>query len=398
MPEALAVTEPPASPAARVNYEVAVDARWLRTGLGTYIYNLLAGLSILRDRVRIRGLVMEENAGRVSPFCQSVRIVKAPIYTLREQIEIPKAARGCDLLHVPHYNAPLLYSGKLVVSIHDLIHLMPEGHNHKFPVFAYAWTMLHLVARRADHIVTGSEHVKRQLVERLAVRESKISVIYHGVSEEFRPSNREQARALVAAALGRQTPYMLCVSALRPHKNLARLLAAAQLFWQRTNSAWELLVIGAGPEKARLIEQCARLGITAKVNLVDQVAQDVLPSFYAAAQFLIMPSLVEGFGLPVLEAMACGTPVLSSSSSSLPEVGGDAVAYFDPLNVEEMAAAMQTVSASPETRAALREKGLLRAQRFSWRESARKHQEVYCEVLQKKARAAPAGSGSYAQN
>jgi len=394
MPETLLLTDAPATSASLANYEVAMDARWLHTGLGTYTYNLLKALSTSQNGVRLRAVVSQENAGRVSAFCQSLRIVESPIYTIREQFEIPKAARGCDLLHVPHYNAPLLYPGKLVVSIHDLIHLMPEGNNRQLSVFAYAWTMLHLAARRADHIVTGSAHAKQEIVERLGVPGSKISVIYHGVSQDFQDSNRETAPAVVYSALGRQFPYMLCVSALRPHKNLARLLEAAHRFWERTHSNCELLIVGTGgPEKAQLLDQCGRLGIAGKVTFLADVAEGLLPFLYAAAQFLVIPSLMEGFGLPVLEAMACGTPVLCSNTSSLPEVGGQAVLYFDPLNPEEMANAMQTLSASPEMRAALREKGLQRAQNFSWHESARKHAEVYSEVLHP-ARTTVSGFGS----
>jgi len=361
---------------------VAIDARWLRTGLGTYTFKLVEALSRMENRLLLRAIVTEASEARFSSLCASRR-VQASAYGIWEQIAIPLAARGCDLLHVPHYNAPLLSPGKLVVSIHDLIHLMPEGHNHRCSVWAYAWAMLHLVARRANHIVTGSEDAKRQIVERLGVRESKVTTIYHGVSSEFRKLNGETARAAVSHARVRQSPYMLCVSALRPHKNLIRLLAAATRFWERTNSVCDLLIIGSGEqEKACLLNECGRLHIAHKVFFIADIADDLLPSFYAAAQFLVMPSLAEGFGLPIVEAMACGTPVICSRASSLPEVGGDAVLYFDPLNVEDMANAMERVSASAEMRALLQEKGLKRAQGFSWLESARKHDEVYSRVLE----------------
>ncbi|HET7101042.1 MAG TPA: glycosyltransferase family 1 protein, partial [Terriglobia bacterium] len=130
-----------------------------------------------------------------------------------------------------------------------------------------------------------------------------------------------------------------------------------------------------------VLDECARLGISDVVRHLPWAPERLLPDLYRAAELVVMPSTSEGFGLPVLEAMACGTPVACSNATSLPEVGGDAVEYFDPYNVEEMAAAMERVLDSPSLQADMREKGLKQAAKFTWEECARKHLEVYRSVL-----------------
>jgi glycosyltransferase involved in cell wall biosynthesis len=300
---------------------------------------------------------------------------------MREQFEIPAAAHGCALLHVLHYNVPLLYRGKLIVSIHDLIHLTREGHNGKLMILGYAWVMLRMAARRADRIITVSEYSKRQLVEQLGVSESKITVIPNGVGSQFHPIDKAKAASVVKSALFQEKPYFLCMSSLRPHKNLGSLLKAAEEFWIRTKSDWELLIVGDGPQAQQLIQEVDRLNIGDKVHFERLVPEHLLRYLYGAAEFVILPSLAEGFGLPVLEAMACGTPTLCSRSASLPEVGGDAAVYFDALNISEMAAAMELVFKERTLASILVAKGLARAALFSWHESARRHYQVYVDAL-----------------
>jgi len=242
--------------------------------------------------------------------------------------------------------------------------------------------MLNLVARKAEHIVTLSEYSKAQIVERLGVPTEKVTAIYCGVNGQFRCVDRKEACAAVSQALGIQEPYLLFVGSLKPHKNISTLLRAYALLRNRGDIRQRLLIVGDDARwKPLLVEECARLGIQDTTTFVPYVSQELLPKVYAGAELLAMPSTIEGFGLPALEAMACGTPVVCSRAASLPEVGGEAVMYFDPQSPEELAEAIEQVLSSKELRESLRAKGLERAKQFTWEESARKHVELYQRLL-----------------
>jgi glycosyltransferase involved in cell wall biosynthesis len=363
--------------------EIAIDARWLHLGgLGTYAYHLIAGFAQYGNGFMLRGIVNYRNAERIAQFCDRVVITEASMYSLREQLEIARAARGADLLHVPHYNAPLLYHGSMLVSIHDVIHITDPVYRRGVRAWLYARPVLNLVARRADHIVTVSEYSKAQIVEQLGVPSSKVTAIYNGVHSQFCCADRNEAFAAVSTALGLTTPYILYVGNLKPHKNVSTLLRAFALLRKRKGIPQELLIIGDDARWGRARrEECSRLGINDTTHFVPEVAQKLLPKIYAAADLLVMPSTIEGFGLPVLEAMACGTPVACSRAASLPEVGGDAVLYFDAARTEELASVIERVVNSSELQEKLRAKGLERAKRFTWEDSARKHVELYGHLL-----------------
>src|SRR5581483_6080683 len=310
-----------------------------------------------------------------------IRILDTPIYTLREQWQVACAARGADLLHVPHYNIPLFHRGKLVVTIHDLIHLIDDRKNVGTAARTYASIMLNAAARKADHIITVAQFSKTQIIERLAVDPSKISVIPNGVAPIFRPPNGAE---LDLGPGNTPEPYLLYVGNLKPHKNLMRLVSAFAIFRNRTKLDWKLLIVGpgGGNESKQLVLHGADLGISDSLFFQKNVAHEVLPGLYRKSQFLILPSLIEGFGLSVVEAMACGTPVVCSNAASLPEVAEGAARYFNPLDVEDIASALEDVALSEELRTRLRHNGLKRVGQFSWDESARQHSEVFERVLQ----------------
>jgi glycosyltransferase involved in cell wall biosynthesis len=361
---------------------ITIDARWLHTGLGTYTYNLIAGLGRVKESWSLRAIVNAASAERLTQFCDAVCVLRTPIYTLREQIEIPWAARGSDLLHVPHYNAPVLFRGKLVVTIHDLIHLMDAKEHNRLAVRAYAGVMLRAVARRADHIITVSEFSRARIVELLGVDPARITVIPNGVAARFSPAGEEDDSA-GSGARPDAAPYFLYVGNLKPHKNLERFLTAVASFRQRTKLNWTFLIVGPGSESEvkNLRSHASRLGIEQLLVFKSAVSDDELLNLYRRAQFTVMPSLLEGFGFPVLEAMACGTPVVCSRAASLPEVGGDAAQYFDPLDVDSISQALEIVATCPETRAGLRRKGLERASQFSWERSVQRHVELFERVM-----------------
>ncbi len=212
---------------------LTIDARWLVGGIGTYTRNLLQGLSRHGNGFEIHAITRDVHRDEVRQWCSEVTVVNVPIYTLREQWAVPRAARGCNLLHVPHYNAPLLGRGPMVASILDLIHIMDKGYNRSLQSWVYARPMFHLVARKAEHIVTISEYSKAQIVERLGVPASKVTVICCGVDGDFRPVDRAGAIESVREELGIQEPYLLYVGSLKPYKNVSTLLQAFAILRKR---------------------------------------------------------------------------------------------------------------------------------------------------------------------
>ena len=361
---------------------VTIDARWLIGGIGTYTKNLLQGFGHNANGLELHAIVRGEDELRVRDWCSRVTVVNAPIYTLWEQLLVPRAAKECNLLHVPHYNVPVLHRGPLIVSIMDVIHISCAPYRHSVRSYLYARPMLNFAARKADHIVTVSNYSKAQIVEALGIPASKITVIHCGVGAEFHPEyNKEECRSVVSR-LGISRPYLLYVGNLKPHKNVSTLLRAVAQLHQRKKLSHELVIVGDDARwKRALVDECLRLGIADKVVFVPYVSQAQLPKIYATADLLVMPSNAEGFGLPVVEAMACGTPVVCSRAASLPEVAGDAAVYFDPDDADDLAETIERLVHSSDLRESLRDKGLHRAKQFTWQEFTRKHIEVYYRFL-----------------
>jgi len=367
-----------------VKRQITIDARWLRGGIGTYTEHLLEGLSKSRNGFEVEAITRPEHAETVRQWCPRIHIVDAPIYTLAEQFAVPKVANGADLLHVPHYNVPLFHRGPLLVSILDVIHISDPAYKNNLMVQLYARPMLHLAARKASHIVTISEFSKAQIVEHLGVDPDKITAIHCGVNGQFRCGDREEASKEVLQHLGIRQPYILYVGNLKPHKNVPVLLRAFALLRSRISIPHGLVVLGDDRKGSlALSRECEKLKISDATVLIPRVPARVLPNLYAAADLLVMPSRVEGFGLPVLESMASGTPVICSRAASLPEVGADAVLYFDPQDADELASLMQSVLESPDLHADLRMRGLARARELTWKQSVQRHLEVYGQVLEK---------------
>jgi glycosyltransferase involved in cell wall biosynthesis len=242
--------------------------------------------------------------------------------------------------------------------------------------------MLNFAARKANHIVTVSNYSKAEIVGALDVPASKITVIHCGVGAEFHPGYEKDECKSVVAGLGISRPYLLYVGNLKPHKNVSTLVRALAQLQQRKKLSHELVIVGDDARwKRTVVDECLRLGLADKVVFVPYVSQALLPKIYAAADLLVMPSNAEGFGLPVVEAMACGTPVVCSQAASLPEVAGDAAAYFDPEDVDDLAEVIEQLVYSSELRESLRAKGLRRAKQFTWQEFTRKHIELYYRFL-----------------
>jgi glycosyltransferase involved in cell wall biosynthesis len=366
--------------------EVVIDARWLRTGIGRYILNLLQGLKQRLPDTVLSCITMSRYVETIAPLCDRVVEMNCDIYSVMEQVRLPSIARNASIFCAPHYNIPVLRRGPLVVTIHDLTHLLFAKYEARMGARLYAEPMLRLACARASRIVTPSDYTRRMLVDRLKARPEKISVIPCALSEIFQPWCKRAAAEKVRENHGLTKPYIIFVGSTAPHKNLENLLVAYQLLRARFRDIPELvLVLPQSPFKPGIGVRLRSLLAMPGVRCLHSVTDRAMASLYSAALMTVMPSFEEGFGLPVLESMACGTPVACSHAASLPEVARSAAVYFDPHSVEEMASAIEQLLHSEELQQRLVADGLRLAADYSIGRSASSYASMLVSIIGEKS-------------
>ena len=355
-----------------------IDARWLYTGIGAYTLNLIRGLH--ECALPFTLITLPEHRTNLAPPGCDVVLSKARLYSLREQIEVARAARDYEVLHVPHYNAPVRRRKTLLVTIHDLTHLLDKSMARTMKSRVYARPMLEHVVRRADHIFTVSQYSKNRIIEHLGADPRKLTVVHNAVPPHIYPEPREESHTRTNQALGFQGRYLLFVGNLKPHKNVAGLLKAFSIVRQRRRSDHKLLIIGDDLQgRTALFREVQDLKLSGSVILAGTISDEDVRRAYSGADLTVLPSFEEGFGLPVIESMACGTPVACSNTASLPEIAGAAAEYFDPADIESMAAAIEKVILSNERSRELVALGYARAELFNGRNFAQEHYEIYSQ-------------------
>ncbi len=287
-----------------------------------------------------------------------------------------------DVFHATdHLLPPLRHSGG-VFTIHDLIfRFFPEYH---LPLNRwYLSLMLPRFFNRADALIAVSQSTQRDVTRLMQVPQEKIAVIYEGVNPAFRPIDDATQLARVRAKYDLPARYILYFGTIEPRKNLVTLLDAYHFLLSRDDAAPEVVVAGRrGWLYQPVFQRVRELGIERRVHFTDWVEARDAPAVMSGASAFVYPSLYEGFGLPPLEAMACGVPVICSNASSLPEVVGEGGILFEPRDVGALAAALTRVLADPGLCAQLRERGLARARKFSWERAARETLAVYQSVVE----------------
>lgn len=282
---------------------------------------------------------------------------------------------GADLFHATEHLLMPLRHVPAVLTVHDLIFRRLPAH-HKPLNRWYLNLTMPLYCRRAKRIIAVSEHTRQDLITAYGLAPERITVVYEAAESLFHPQPAE-AVAAVSACYGLPERYLLYVGTIEPRKNLTRLLTAFETL--HADGLTDGLVI-AGRKGwlcddffARLEQSPARQF----VRLPGYIPDEDLPALYAGAQAFVFPSLYEGFGLPVLEAMACGTPVAASCAASIPEIGGDAALYFDPTEVEAITEVVRRLLRDAALREAARARGIARAAHFSWERTAKETSAVY---------------------
>jgi len=354
-----------------------------RTGTENYSLNLIRHLLALESDHRYRLYFNRppfippnfggERGGASALRPCDLRVMSFPRLWTHLRLSWEMARRPPDLLFVPAHVLPIVHPDRSVVTVHDLGYLCyPEAHRPLDRIYLDLSTRYN--ARAATHLIADSSATKRDLIQRYGTDPNKITVVYPGYDEAtFQPVRDEEAIEAIKARYGIAGDYILFVGTLQPRKNLIRLIEAfASVQGGKYASQLRLVIAGKkGWLYQEIFRRVEELDLRGTVLFPGYIAAGDLPILLSGARLFVFPSLYEGFGLPVLEALACGTPVVCSHTSSLPEVAGDAALLVDPLDVEGLAAALERVLGDEELRAELIERGFEQVRKFSWERCAR---------------------------
>jgi glycosyltransferase involved in cell wall biosynthesis len=366
---------------------VLLDARKARDfGIGTHILGLLGALAE-RHRFDLSAVMRREDV-ELLPENVAAVVSNAPHYSVTELVSVGNAIRRVqpDIFHAPHYVVPLFPPRATVVTIHDLMHLQrPE---HASPAKrAYARWMMGRAVRSAARVIAVSEATRTDLVREFPGAATKVTIIPNGVGARFFESELGGGVDSVRLRYGLGAGYVLFLGNDKPHKNLAGLLDAVALLKNSSPSKKSLtvsLVLAGGAAERRGDRKKAveARGLTGLVKDLGIVPDTDVPALLRGASALVLPSFTEGFGIPVLEAQAAGTPVVCSDRGGLREAAGDAAIYIDPERPESIAHGIEKVLGDQKTRERICLEGKKRAKEFTWGAIAEKTEAVYRTVLQ----------------
>lgn len=369
---------------------IGIDARMLNaSGIGRYITNLLKNLQEIDQENEYIIFLLKKDINQFKAS-KNFKLVEADFlwYSLEEQIKFPGILKKyrLDLVHFPHFNTPVFYNGRFIVTIHDLTHLdfkmnRASTHNRIYYEFKHqAHKMVILSAvKRSTRIITVSEYVKKQLIKTYNLKPTKIEVTYEAVDENIVSLAKKLPLGKQRAILDRfniHQPFLFYVGNAHPHKNVEGLI---QAFLKVRQSYQDLQLVLSGREDffwkriKKKFDQVEGIIITGFVDDSELVA------LYKNAQSFIFPSLSEGFGIPLLEAMACSCPIVASCLTALPEIAGNAALYFDPGKAGDLEEKIIQILTDENLRKELIKKGTKRYKNFSWKKLTQQTLRIYQE-------------------
>ncbi|MBI5555105.1 MAG: glycosyltransferase family 4 protein [Elusimicrobia bacterium] len=362
-----------------------IDARMLgNSGIGRYLQNIIEKMDPLVPEIDIQPTVFlnsgdEKYLGPLDHTSLVYPLSHTNIYGLKEQIMLTYylSAWKPDLVHFPNFNVSLKKKFPFVVTIHDLIYLKYPGACPNIVARFYAAFMIGFACRQAKLIITDSQYSKQDLMNTIHVPEAKIRVIYPAVDPKYQPVKNPRSQL---EKYDLPEKYILYVGNHEKRKNIPGLIAA---FGQsQAIKEYQLVIAGKKDLRRKEIYQAIKdYQLAEKVHFTGYIREEDLPALYTQAGLLAFPSSYEGFGLPILEAMGCGTPVICSKAASLPEVSGEAAVIIDPADTAGFAKAIDTVLTEQDLRQQLQAKGFQRVKQFTWDTTVKEHIKIYKEAL-----------------
>jgi glycosyltransferase involved in cell wall biosynthesis len=378
--------------------KVAIDIRRMTEfGVGTYIRNVVRTLACLdRDsKYFLIGSPAKVAEFGALPANFHTVALDGSDDTLKGNLAFRAIVQrlGCDVVHIPHlFWIPRGLGCPYVLTVHDLLEHMYGSRNASSLRRSLHFYLTRRVLRKAARVIAVSQFTRNEIEKLLAIPDDRIEVVYNAIDERFLHGHASEAdRELIAQRYLVNYPFILYAGAIRPHKNVVRIIEAFSALkseLQKEDQLPDLKLIIIGDDLSshpRLRRTVVRSGVQNDVRFLGFVPIDVLRIFYDVAKVFVFPSLYEGFGLPPLEAMAHGTPVVTSNTSSLPEVAGNAALLVNPENVFEIRRALQRALLDPVLRAQMKQRGYDQAQRFSWTNSVSRILEIYREVAGERA-------------
>jgi glycosyltransferase involved in cell wall biosynthesis len=360
-----------------------------QTGIAQYVFALIRAFIAAGSRQQFVLFVLEEDLPLFQFAASAMQLVSVPESFRRpeknilwHQFCLPRLARqhGIEVLHVPSYRRLLwLRPCALVATIHDLAPFR-VARKYEWKRMVYGRVVVRRLAERQDEIIAISHNTGADIAEFFRLNPERVHVVYNGVEHtRFFPIPREQAKALMNQLHNLSRPFFLYVARLEhPGKNHVRLITAFNQFKAATKSNWQLVLAGSAWSGSKVIERAiAQSPVSQDIRRLGFIAYADLPKLYQAADTFVFPSLYEGFGLPALEAMACGCPVLSSTRGSLGEVIADAAETVDPEDMADLERQLTRLATDVGLRERLRAAGLKRAQQFNWQTTAEATLETY---------------------
>jgi glycosyltransferase involved in cell wall biosynthesis len=360
---------------------LALDGRKLTDfGIGTYLRALLRGLDARPD-LELMVIARVGHEDRVAELAPGARVITTTArgYSVTEHIQLPAALwrEQVDLVHFPHYVAPQLVPRPMVVTVHDLIQLFYPPRDRPHLARFYLRLMIRSTLRRARRVITVSRTSRRDLINLFAADPERLMVVANGVDPGLavRPAKEELEQ--LKAHYGLKTPLILVVANDKPHKNLDMVLRAYHLAVRKHRVPGQLVFLGGAEAGGRLGARAEVLGLGNRVRLLGRVPRAHLHAMYHMSAVLIHVSLYEGFGLPVLEAMCAGLPVITSNLGAMRELGDGTARLVNPLEVDEVAEAIERVLVDDPLRRRMIESGRRRAENLSWERMVEETVGVY---------------------
>lgn len=373
---------------------LGIDARMYSssfTGIGRYVYELIRNLATIDQTNQYLVFLNPLEHQTFQPPAANFQpcLVNANHYSWQEQTSFLRALNHAklDLMHFTHFNAPILYRRPFVVTIHDLTLSYFPGKKMTSLLHRTAYHIsITNAVKRAAKIISVSEHTKSDLQKLFKISASRIEVIYEAVASEFQKITDSKKLNAVRSRYHLDKPFLLYTGVWRDHKNVANLLKAFAILKRNHAFSGYLAITGKeNPYYPEVRSITKELGLENDVKFTGAVPEADLIALYNLAACFAMPSLYEGFGLPILEAFACGTPVVCSNLSSLPEIAGlDNALFFNPHDPADIAAKINSILTNSQLRETLIQRGQKRIRAFSWPQMAQSTLKIYTEVLQSK--------------